>query len=155
MLECLTNMAVLPDWHHLLVPLLPRLLATLDTPHPALRLQAWLDTKITCTIWRIRHEITWTIWRSILPIWHEITCTKYVTDLIRKLRYQVPVKILYTLANYVIDLTRNYLYNSEQFGELCNRFDTKLSVQFGELCCRYDTKIPRPIPPDRTQKLPV
>ncbi len=45
-LECLTNMAVLPDWHHLLVPLLPRLLATLDTPHPALRLQACLHTKL-------------------------------------------------------------------------------------------------------------
>ncbi len=41
MLECLTNMAVLPDWHHLLPPLLPRLLATaVGTPHPALRLQA-------------------------------------------------------------------------------------------------------------------
>lgn len=39
-LECLTNMAVLPDWHHLLGPLLPRLLAVLDTPRPALRLQA-------------------------------------------------------------------------------------------------------------------
>ena len=39
-LECLTNMAVLPDWHHLVTPLLPRLLATLTTPHPALRLQA-------------------------------------------------------------------------------------------------------------------
>ena len=59
-LECLTNMAVLPDWHHLVTPLLPRLLATLTTPHPALRLQAcvlsceYFSSRIKNTFVRVR-----------------------------------------------------------------------------------------------------
>jgi len=39
-LECLTNISVLPDWHQLFLPLLQPLLNGLTSPHSSLRLQS-------------------------------------------------------------------------------------------------------------------